>query len=1215
MSPKRPNSGTWSPDTWTGEQDDTEPGGDSGPARELPDRYTFLGMLGKGGMGEVWRVQDARLGRRVAMKVVGSALCNNLNAIARFREEALATAQLEHPGIVPVYDVGELEDGRVYYTMKEVSGRTLSEASAQDPGPDPALLQAVVDVCAAVGYAHTRRVLHRDLKPDNILLGEFGEVLVLDWGLVKLLEGAPEDTDTDAPAFETTGGSRTSGLTMAGQVAGTRGFMSPEQREGRIDDLTPASDVYALGAILYGLLHGAAPGERPAPPAGPPGLVELAMQALSDDPDDRPPDATAFGSRLREWLGGAREQARLRAAEAAVDADGRELLLRLLGPQGEAAVCARETLLKLGLDDTLTALESAGVLSGTAQVQLADPALLDWPLLKAWRAADGRVRPLLRDAAVDWLQENRPTHLLWAGPSLTEALSWRERVGPRLTEPEQEFLHRSDEQATSARRRRRLAGLAALATLVGVLVVLSVLLRQAQVAKAEEKAARLIAQVRLVLAEAGTHRAEGRPYAEVALFRAALNLDPDNGSAQAGLATFMARGDELQVRPVHAGGVRALAVTADGTMLSGGEDSTFSIIGPDGVARAHLERHGGIIDKLAVSPDGRLALSSSRDPVARLWDVRTGTQRHAWSVDANRIMDTAFNSDGSLAAIVNQSHLVQLRSTRTGEALWTARGGMELAFSQDDTHILAAGWGGPLVRMDAKTGAHVGNFDLGESPTDLLVVGDRVYVSTYKGIAALDDKLEGLLWRTESASVSGLRSAGEGLLAARVGAEARIVDAQTGETVVALETGEPDATAIAVLDDHIAVGDTAGRVHLWERGSWRKVGTYSGHYGGVLSLAWAQGAVFVGTTQGTVWELRPSSLEDPVLRCGGEPASPMLGTPSGVVGLRGAHSCVRIPDGTTRELDGELLGVSPGGRLALTWQPDTAEAVLFDLPGATERNRWAHELRGEFAEGGLGDDQVWFGDGRYSGSILDIDNLRHGSLDGPLDQVIDTSRGEWWSVYSGVAIGTDYKGTLLRRGGTPVHEITPPDEGLSLANAELTPTGHRIGVLWRPGTIILYDEALRALTRWQVPDDVRKLAPHPNGTTLAIASDKGSVQLLEVGKERPTPFAELGERINALAYSGTGAMLALSMKHHVRIYATEDGHLIREIAVLGQVPGTLSFAGEDKLVIGMRPTPSQWMVRTRARVPTLPRLSVCRDTLAVVVGEGVWADCDAAQEP
>ena len=193
-----------------GDRDDRSPPGDL-PRKVDPEafgpRYEVLDLLGRGGMGEVWRVRDRALNRVVALKAIRSDAPDRSALVDRFFEEAQATAQLEHPGILPVYHSGTLPDGRLYYTTPEVRGRTLREVvhaihGGVRTGDEPAwtMLRAVDvvrDAAEAVGYAHSRGVIHRDLKPGNILVGDHGEVLVVDWGLVKVLKDPPRAPDSD----------------------------------------------------------------------------------------------------------------------------------------------------------------------------------------------------------------------------------------------------------------------------------------------------------------------------------------------------------------------------------------------------------------------------------------------------------------------------------------------------------------------------------------------------------------------------------------------------------------------------------------------------------------------------------------------------------------------------------------------------------------------------------------------------------------------------------------------------------------------------------------------------------------------------------------------------------------------------------------------------------------------------------------------------------
>jgi serine/threonine protein kinase len=226
-------------------------------------RYRLLERVARGGMGVVYAAEDERLERRVALKVldVPGADADLANRLIR---EARVLALLEHPGIVPVHDVGTLADGRVFYTMKFVEGQRLDKfvegiESVQDR------LRLFLRICEAVAFAHARGVLHRDLKPANIMVGPFGEVLVMDWGLAKILRGEPRDTghaaDPEATILEKpnqpgegTDSTKSSVLTGHGTVMGTPGYMSPEQARGEVEVLDARSDIFSLGALLRFIL-------------------------------------------------------------------------------------------------------------------------------------------------------------------------------------------------------------------------------------------------------------------------------------------------------------------------------------------------------------------------------------------------------------------------------------------------------------------------------------------------------------------------------------------------------------------------------------------------------------------------------------------------------------------------------------------------------------------------------------------------------------------------------------------------------------------------------------------------------------------------------------------------------------------------------------------------------------------------------------------------
>ncbi len=286
-------------------------------------RYRALDVLGEGGMGTVYCCHDELLGREVAMKVVrATPPARQKMLAARLQAESRILARLEHTGIVPIHDVGQLADGRVFYVMQRLRGRTLRAVlSDHESGRATVSLARRLDVMEriteAVAYAHEQGIVHRDLKPDNVMIGDFGEVHVTDWGVARVLNDEnPVDlkavADDDAVRDGLATHESRERLTADGTVIGTPGYMAPEQAAGLARAVGPTADVFALGALLLALLAGRAVDTTLAPAEQlgfalttvPPPLRAIVHRCVEYDAAQRYPHAGALLDELRRFRGG-----------------------------------------------------------------------------------------------------------------------------------------------------------------------------------------------------------------------------------------------------------------------------------------------------------------------------------------------------------------------------------------------------------------------------------------------------------------------------------------------------------------------------------------------------------------------------------------------------------------------------------------------------------------------------------------------------------------------------------------------------------------------------------------------------------------------------------------------------------------------------------------------------------------------------------------------
>ncbi len=638
-----------------------------------PDtRYTVDSEISRGGLGRVMRGHDHNLDRVVAIKQL---LMHSARFEARFRREAQITARLQHPGVVPIYETGQLPGGEPFYAMKLVSGHTLKDELARAVTLDDrlALIPKLIAMCDAVAYAHSERVIHRDLKPANVMVGPFGEVLVVDWGLAKDLAASdPDPESTEAHTEE--------GLTIEGTVMGTPPYLAPEQARGEVVDAR--ADVYALGAMLYQALTGVAPHQsadakssleklragEPIPliehePGAPRELVAIVEQAMARDPAARYPDATALVADLRRFQTG-----QLVAAHRYSSA----MLIRRWLRRHRATVTV-----------SALALIAVGVIGALSVTRIVDERDLARQAEEVAEAATTRAR------AETAAKEQRTSELVlaqarhWLDLDPTAALAWIKQYAQSAAPDGAEIRA----LAVDAEQRG-----AALDLVHGLLAT----------AFADDGT--------VVGYDTGKHVALWRPGQAITPISAPLDQYRQLAVSRDGRYIAWSDPDiQLWDRTTHT--VRRLAphaakhtpssmVFAGESLATGEVDGTIRIISlRDSSVRTFAGHHGEITD-LAASPDATMLASWATDPSARLWTLATGAMRVLPAESPVFVMTFSRASDrlawGGMRMPV---HWIDIASPAI-HALPGPRplGTSSLAFSPDG-HTLASG-GGEGVRID-----------------------------------------------------------------------------------------------------------------------------------------------------------------------------------------------------------------------------------------------------------------------------------------------------------------------------------------------------------------------------------------------------------------------------------------------------------------------------------------------------------------------------------
>jgi eukaryotic-like serine/threonine-protein kinase len=571
-------------------------------------RFRIIRPHTRGGLGEVYLALDEELQRQVALKRIQEHHADDPESRERFLREAIVTGALEHPGIVPVYGLGEYADGRPFYAMRFIRGESFKDAvdrfhQASSAGLGRAsrslefrqLLSRFIAVCNAVAYAHSQGILHRDLKPENIMLGSFGETLVVDWGIAKTLDdcqprGAGDETVVEVSPMTD------SELTQVGRMLGTPQYMSPEQAAGLVDRLTPASDVYSLGATLYYLLTGKAPfagleadlvlllaqeADFPPPRKRDPqvcrALEAICLKAMARRPEDRYPSARALADDLEHWLG---DEAVLAYPER-----------------------VPERLWRWARRHRTRVTITAGCMALAATVAVA------WALLAA-----AETRELLEQQRADRLQE------------FAEEKS-------RLQQSAEDRRQEAENQRSRAKR-------------------------------SEALARRYLYFSRINLADRAWQEAQ------IARMRALLEEERRSQQDLIGFEwhyLWRLQHSSLFTLEGHAGPVVAVVFSPDGKRLaSGSEDRTFRIWNAEtGQLLARVREHAASVARLAFSPDGRLLASGCYDGTIKIWrltpsGIEDDSPLVTFRGHAAGFICVAFSPDGRLLASGSQDKTIKL---------------------------------------------------------------------------------------------------------------------------------------------------------------------------------------------------------------------------------------------------------------------------------------------------------------------------------------------------------------------------------------------------------------------------------------------------------------------------------------------------------------------------------------------------------------------------
>jgi WD40 repeat protein/serine/threonine protein kinase len=863
-------------------------------ANSQEPRYRVLRSLAKGGLGEVFVALDTELNREVALKLIQQQFAGSMQSRARFMLEAEITGGLEHPGIVPVHGLGQFPDGRVYYTMRLVRGQSLGQAihefwEMESVKRLPArsverlqLLRRFLDVCNVVSYAHSRGVIHRDIKPGNILLGPYGETLLVDWGLAKVVGRSEVERESAGDALKSAAASAT-GETLAGTVIGTPKYMSPEQAAGRIVEIGPASDVYGLGATLYCLLTGKPPIDdvdaartlsqedrgQIIPPHRvnrdvPRALESICRKAMAKKPSDRYGSARDLASDLEHWMADepisvyrAPISTRLtrwgRRHRTAAVAIGVLLVAAVLGLTAGTLLLSRA--------NTRTerqrrlAEESARILSRQLYINRINLAQRSWEdanIHRTWellKECTPRSPGDLDFRGFEWHYLNRLCGAGYESLIGHEGPVWSVAFcpdGSRLASGGDDHNVVLSDAHTGA--------------------VISVLKGHTQVIRS------------VAFCPDGSRLASASADHTVRVW------DATTGQP---VMTFLGP-DEMN----------AVAFSPNGSVLaSAGADRLVTIRdAKSGKVLKTLTGHNDAIYGLAIRTDGARLASASLDQTVRVWDLESGQAALVYKGHTAPVITVAFSPDGFHLASAGDERLVRIWDGGTGKDLLTLSGHTQMirsvAFRPDGARIASASQDQTVRLWDARTGQ--------------LLMTLKGHQDDVRSVAFSPDGS-----RLASTSIDGRHN---------------IWTPDTGQKALILRGHTDNARGVAFSPDgsRLAAAGFDDTVRVWDPGSTRLMLTITGHTNWVFAVAFGPGSRFLASASrdGTV------KLWDPVQ---GNLIRTFTGNTSSQE-FANAFFCVAVsPDGTR---------IAAAGADQQVWVWDASTGTILARLAGHDRSIW-----------------------------------------------------------------------------------------------------------------------------------------------------------------------------------------------------------------------------------------------------------------------------------